>query len=326
MEEKLISVVVPLYNMATFLPRAMESLLKQDYGNFEIIIVDDGSTDDGSQLADDYTVKYDKVSCIHKENGGLSSARNIGIDYAKGQYIIFPDPDDWVAEDYLSFLYRMNITYHTDLEICGRVVMDENSKELSSTKGEVGILEKEEALIKLMDSKYYMGSAWNKLFHLDNIRENKLYFDTELGMAQDLHFCIRYFMLCEKVVYDPTPKYFYFQHSGGVTSSGMSLTPRKLSGLKTYEKIAEMTKIEYPVIHDMALATLCNMSLRFIYIYFAKGMKEEEIYKRLKRDIWENGQYYCKSNRFSILNKILYYIAKINPYIYYCVKRMSHLL
>ena len=326
MEKELITVVVPLYNMAQFLPRAMDSLLKQDYENYEIIIVDDGSTDNGSQLADDYAEKYDKVSCIHKENGGLSSARNAGIDHAKGRYIIFPDPDDWVSEDYLSFLHGMKSTYHADLEICGRTVVDENSKELSSTKGEVGILEKEEALKKLMDSKYYMGSAWNKLFHLDIIRENKLYFDTELGMAQDLHFCVRYFMLCEKVVYDPSPKYFYFQHSGGVTSSGMALTPRKMSGLKTYEKIAEMTRTKYPVVHDMSLATLCNMSLRFIYIYYEKRMKDEEIVAKLKHNIENYGQYYNISSRFSMINKMFLSIARINPYLYYWVKRTINLL
>ena len=70
-------------------------------------------------------MKYDIVSCIHKENGGLSSARNVGIDNAKGKYIIFPDPDDWVSEDYLSFLYGMHSVHHTDLEICGRTVVDE---------------------------------------------------------------------------------------------------------------------------------------------------------------------------------------------------------
>ena len=214
MEEDLITVVVPLYNMAKYLPRAMESLLNQDYGNYEIIIVDDGSTDEGSQLADDYAKRYERVRCIHKENGGLSSARNVGIDNAHGRYIIFPDPDDWVEKDYLSFLWHLRKEYHTDLEICGRKVVDENQKQLSMTQGGAGVWEKAEALIKLMDSKYYTGSACNKLFHLEIIRNNILYFDTELGMAQDLHFCVRYFMLCRNVVYDPSPKYYYYQHGG----------------------------------------------------------------------------------------------------------------
>lgn len=326
MEEELITVVVPLYNMAQFLPRAMESLLKQDYRNYEIIIVDDGSTDDGSQLADDYSVKYDIVSCIHKENGGLSSARNVGIDNAKGKYIIFPDPDDWVSEDYLSFLYGMHSVHHTDLEICGRTVVDENGKEISKTKGGEGVWEKSKALCMLMDSQYYTGSACNKIFHLDIIRNNMLYFDTELGMAQDLHFCVRYFMYCEKVVYNPSPKYYYYQHSGGVTSSGMTLTSRKMSGLKTYEKIAEMTKMEYPVVHDMSLATLCNMSLHFLYIYHEKRMHDEEILTKLKQNIVEYGQYYGRSYRFSRCNKILFYIARINPYLYYIVKKTVYLL
>ena len=133
-------------------------------------------------------------------------------------------------------------------------------------------------------------------------------------------------MHCKNVVYDPTPKYFYFQHSGSVTSSGMTLTPRKMSGLKTYEKIAEMTCTEYPFVHDMSLATLCNMSLHFLYIYYEKGINDKEIYEKLKRNIESYGQYYVKSDRFSMMNKILCNIAKVNPNLYYCVKRMTYLL
>ena len=322
MEEELITVVVPLYNMAKYLPRAMKSLLNQDYSNYEIIIVDDGSTDDGSRLADNYANQYERVRCIHKENGGLSSARNVGIYNAHGRYIIFPDPDDWVEKDYLSFLWHLREEYHMDLEICGRRVIDEKSNVLSFTEGDVILLEKEDALIKLMDSRYYMGSAWNKLFRMDVIKKNDLSFDTELGMAQDLHFCVQYFMHCKNVVYDPTPKYFYYQHSGGVTSSEMTLTPRKMSGLRTYEKIAEMTEKDYPCVHDMALATLCNMSLHFIYIYYDKKMTDQKIIMKLRENINKNALYYNKSSRFSKINKLLLYIARVKPCYYFFIKKV----
>ena len=103
-----ISVVVPVYNLSEFLPHCFESLLMQTLDNYEIILVDDGSTDTSGTLCDQYEAEHKKfVRCIHKSNGGLSSARNTGIDVAKGKYIIFPDPDDWVEPDYLEKLRRL---------------------------------------------------------------------------------------------------------------------------------------------------------------------------------------------------------------------------
>ena len=90
----LVSVIVPAYNVERFLPRCIESLLKQSYSNLEIIIVDDGSTDKTGDIAEGYAEKYDHIRCIHKENGGLSDARNMGLKYSKGEYVVFFDSDD----------------------------------------------------------------------------------------------------------------------------------------------------------------------------------------------------------------------------------------
>ena len=90
-----LTLAIPVYNMTPFLPRCMETMLAQTCQDFEILLVDDGSTDNSGQMCDDYAAKHsDFIRVVHKENGGLSSARNAGIDAAKGKYIIFPDPDD----------------------------------------------------------------------------------------------------------------------------------------------------------------------------------------------------------------------------------------
>ena len=98
----MISVIVPVYNMKIYLKRCMKTLIMQTQDNYEIILVDDGSTDGSSEICDEYAKENpDLIRVIHKENGGLSSARNAGIEEATGRYIIFPDPDDWVEPDYL---------------------------------------------------------------------------------------------------------------------------------------------------------------------------------------------------------------------------------
>ena len=97
----LVSIIIPVYNVEQYLDQCMETVLGQTYSNLDIILVDDGSKDKSSQMCDEYVAKDKRVKVLHKENGGLSSARNKGLELAKGQYIIFPDPDDYLEKDYI---------------------------------------------------------------------------------------------------------------------------------------------------------------------------------------------------------------------------------
>ena len=121
--EPLISVVVPVYKVEQYLGRCVESLLSQTYKNTEIILVDDGSPDHCPKMCDEYAAKYPTiVKAIHKENGGLSSARNAGIDNARGEFIVFPDPDDWVEPDYVASFLEFRERYQADLVCLGHYV------------------------------------------------------------------------------------------------------------------------------------------------------------------------------------------------------------
>lgn len=103
----LISVVVPVYNVQMYLKRCLQSIKQQSYQNIEIIIVDDGSTDESGKIADVFSSLEPRANVIHKKNGGLSDARNVGINHAKGRYITFIDSDDYIAKDYIEYLYRL---------------------------------------------------------------------------------------------------------------------------------------------------------------------------------------------------------------------------
>ena len=98
-QEKLLSVIVPVYNVETYLPRCVDSILQQSYENMEVILVDDGSQDGSGKICDEYAARDSRVKVIHKENGGLSSARNAGLDTAAGEYLTFVDSDDWIEPD-----------------------------------------------------------------------------------------------------------------------------------------------------------------------------------------------------------------------------------
>ncbi len=316
----IITVVVPVYNMGDYVERAVNCLLQQEYESYEIIIIDDGSTDNSPEIADMLAEKYDNVSVVHKNNGGLSSARNCGIDVANGDFIIFPDPDDWTDKTYLSSLMALHEKYNTDLEINGHFITYENSEVVHNANGEECVLSSDEGLSMLMSSRYFCGFAWNKLYHLDIIKKYNLKFDTELGMAQDLHFAVRYLINCEKISYNPTPSYHYFQHSGGVTNTAMPLTKRKISGLQTYLKIAELTRDTYPQISNMAYATLCNMCVHFMYIYYNSKMDSPETMAQIRLYLKKYNKYFLNSNSYGRVHRLLFRIALVSPKLYFIIK------
>lgn len=118
-EEPLISVIVPVYNVEKYLDKCVDSIVNQTYKNLEIILVDDGSPDNCPKMCDNWAKKDKRIKVIHKENGGVSSARNVGIDNAKGEYIGFVDSDDWTEKKYIQKLYEVLIQENADIALCG---------------------------------------------------------------------------------------------------------------------------------------------------------------------------------------------------------------
>ena len=117
MTQPLISVIVPCYNVEEYLPRCVESVLNQTYRNLEILLVDDGSPDRCGEICDEYAAVDSRVKVIHKENGGLSDARNVALNVMKGEYVTFVDSDDYVAADYVEYLYKLMEEYGVKLSV-----------------------------------------------------------------------------------------------------------------------------------------------------------------------------------------------------------------
>ena len=131
--ENLISVIVPVYNIEAYLRKCIDSILAQTYTNLEIILVDDGSTDNSGEICNEYAAKDARIRVIHKGNGGLSSARNTGIDIATGKYIGFVDSDDYLAPDMYEKLLGAIVNNHADISVCNVHHVDENEELISST-------------------------------------------------------------------------------------------------------------------------------------------------------------------------------------------------
>lgn len=321
MKNKKVSVIVSIYNMFEYLNKSIDSLLKQTYENYEIILINDGSTDESGDLCNQLANRYEQIKVVHKKNGGLSSARNRGILESSGEYIIFPDPDDWVDEKYLQSLIELKEMYNSDLEIGGHYVVTCKDSVAHNISAKEVCYEKKEAIISLIKSDQYCGFAWNKLYHMDIIKKNNLRFDEELGMAQDLHFAFRYMLLCNKVAYNPEPHYYYYQHEKGVTNINHPLSARKISGLKTYEKLFKMAEKEIPEAVPLIGATIANINLHFIYIYYNSGMDDLELLNKLYEKFKQNKKYYFYNKQYSFSHRLLGGVALINPKLYFKVRK-----
>ena len=208
----MISVIVPIYNVEKYLERCVKSIEIQTYKDFEIILVDDGSTDGSSKICDDLCCEYSNIVVIHKENGGLSDARNKGIENASGEYLVFIDSDDYIKSDMLEVLYSNLEKYDADISVCYFNYVDELGKDLSP-KNEamrVDVLSGEEAIADL--DKVFV-TACNKLY-------KKAVFN---GVAfpygkfhEDEYVIHRILYNARKIVVTNERLYFYVQHKDSI--------------------------------------------------------------------------------------------------------------
>ena len=146
---ELISIIVPVYNVEKYIEKCLDSIINQTYKNIEIIVIDDGSTDNSANICDKYTKKSNKLRVIHKENGGISEARNLGISEAKGKYIIFIDSDDYIETEMIEKLYNACIENNAQIGCCGKILESSDKIKNINNKNEFCI-ENKDAIKKLL--------------------------------------------------------------------------------------------------------------------------------------------------------------------------------
>lgn len=191
-----ISIIVPIYNAENFLHYCIDSILKQTYNNFELLLVDDGSPDNSGKICDEYAKKDHRVTVIHKENGGVSSARNAGIEVAEGEYICFVDSDDYLEEDYLSGLIGVKNCYSDiDNVWCGFQTVEDYNKKNAAKVVASDICEMSFYNIKQIMSlheKWLDPMPWNKLYYTRIIIDNNIRFPLDLSLGEDFLFNLEY--------------------------------------------------------------------------------------------------------------------------------------
>ena len=216
------SVIVPAYNVERFLPRCIESLLKQSYSNLEIIIVDDGSTDKTGDIAEGYAEKYDHIRCIHKENGGLYNARNMGLKYSKGEYVVFFDSDDWVETNVIKDNLKCLIQNDVKVVVWGYYADFANESE--NVIKSVRVASKDILCKKNQNPQVLLetnilglsGYAWNKMYSVDFLKEGKFTFQKGLSLVEDIVFNVPILLAAGKVYFNSNT-YTHYMQRGRVT-------------------------------------------------------------------------------------------------------------
>lgn len=219
--EKTISVIVPVYKVEALLPRCVDSILGQTCENLEIILVDDGSPDGSGKLCDDYARKDSRIRVIHKENGGLSSARNAGLDVATGEYIAFVDSDDWLVPEAYEWMLAAMKRHKVSMVCAGRYDVDEDTGEKT-----VGLCPEREEVIsgeemagRIFTWDHCDSSACDKLCHR-SLFESQRY--PEGVVCEDLPVTYRLALKAGQVAMLDKPVYHYYHRSGSITTAALS--------------------------------------------------------------------------------------------------------
>ena len=204
-EEIKISIIIPAWNVEKYIFRALDSCLKQTYENIEIVVIDDGSTDQTVKIVKVYQQKDARVRLLEQPHKGVSAARNLGIDEVNGQKIIFLDSDDWLVKNAIEILIRKTQQYPNFL-VGGKSVFisegrEEEGKKEAECKGEDVVLSRHEALMNTSTDKYCNASACYKMFDVDIIRKNNICFDSEILFGEDGLFVFYYLNHVKGMVY-----------------------------------------------------------------------------------------------------------------------------
>ena len=292
MEPK-ISIIVPVYNVEQYLERCVESLINQTHKNIEIILVDDGSKDNSGKLCDELAQRDSRIIVYHKENGGLSDARNYGIDKSTSDYVGFVDSDDFVDEDMYEILLSNLLKFDSEISFCrlNDVFNDDITKD--NTENKPYLMTSEQAIKMVLEAKVFSVTAVNKLYKkslFDQIRFDKG------KIAEDAFIMVDLLSRCEKIAATEAKKYYYMHRENSITTQ--KFTPKFLNVIEAYEKNAKIVSNKYPDLKYQADTRIC-----WAYFYVLDRLLKDEEYKDEQLET-ELIQYLKKHKKFILSNSL----------------------
>ena len=285
----LISVVLPIYNVEKYLSTCIESVLSQTYRELEIILVDDGATDSCPAICEEYLKKDNRIVVYHKRNGGLSDARNYGLERCKGEYVTFIDSDDYIDPDYVMYLYNILKKYNTKMSICQHEVHYDNGhvKDLGKQGDEK--LDSKICLERMLYHDVIDTSAWAKLYRVD-LFENVRY--PKGKIFEDIGTTYKLMIASQEIACGYESKYHYIFHENSIVNSSFSM--KKMDMIDMTDQMAEDVLNIYPELKRAVHRR--QVYARFSTLNQMINVKNAE-YRKMRDEIIK----YLRKNSFAIM-------------------------
>ncbi|MDR3598468.1 glycosyltransferase [Clostridium sp.] len=316
---KEISVIVPVYNVEKYLEKCVDSILSQTFKDFEVILVDDGSKDRCGIICDKYESLDNRVKVIHKTNGGLSSARNSGLEIASGEYVAFVDSDDWIDKSMYKELYNEAKKHNADIVQCKFIkAKDENVSIYNNESNEAEVIRNLEALCNLYNEKCIETVVtWNKLYR--RYLFNDIVFPNG-KIHEDQFTTYKLLYKANKVVLVDKELYYYRQTPNSIMNSDFNMS--RLDFLEALDQRLEFfKKINNELLYKQTIKTYVNV-LKEYYFKCQNSKNEEQILKIIREKYKKKFIEYMNNNEVGFKDKVINTIFLISPGIYKNMKKM----
>ena len=293
-----ISIIIPVYNVENYLSRCMESVLNQTFKDYEIILIDDGSTDGSSIICKNYVEKDNRIRYMDQENQGLGKTRNIGIEAANGNYILFIDSDDYISENMLEILFDNILSSGADIASCGIYNVYKSKCIPQYSEIERFTCQNEEAFRLLLIGEKIPGSSCNKLIKAEVLRQVRY---PEGILYEDVAFHTALMQNVKKFHVDTTPLYYYVHRENSITTRKFDTDAMMF--IYAYEDTLRVIEQKYPAI-------LPEARFKLIWAYFAilDRMLQEDRYWKIRE--YKQVRQYLKRNTIRIMRNPYFHKAR----------------
>ena len=309
----LVSIVVPIFNVGKYVDKCLSSLRSQSYKNFEVLMVDDGSTDCSGKIIDKFANCDPRFHAIHTVNSGVSAARNTGIDSAVGRFVTFIDGDDWVENDYIEYLLAVQKATDSEMVICRNCFI---GGDVNQTEDDIMSISSDDAVALLLSPDVALG-AWNKLYDREFLNANRIRFIENFKAGEGLQFITLCASKAQRIGLGERRVYHYRTDNADSATSKADVANQGIGALNTMEYILQTLPLESRHAVDAAKWRLWSTYGYCLRQIIASKSKEEypELYRKCIRER-RIGAIYILRNGFCLREKIIALSVLMSPQIY----------
>jgi glycosyltransferase involved in cell wall biosynthesis len=307
-----ISIIVPVYKVEPYLRKCIDSILAQTFKDLELLLIDDGSPDNCGAICEEYALMDSRIRVVHKENGGLSDARNKGLEIAKGDYVGFVDSDDWIEEDMYELLYNMCVSNNCEIANCTSTIYFKNRTVKNGTHP-LTIHNREEAMKVMLEGKLYDEVVWTKLIKRDllkNIRFNK-------GIIyEDTAFTYQVIHKSSRVCCIGAPKYHYVKRENSTMDQAVKNI--RIDAVLIYEEMYNFMAKHYPKLINLVILKLANNALAVLDLITSSQNLDfyKDDYYRVSKILNRHFSQTIKLKDYPRNLKLLLFATKLHPLMY----------